>query len=270
MGKTEIKNITVDLQSYFYREDAPYFKFSCASYEVWMMLIADKGDFTFQIGEDPEQSGEVRVGEAVLCPPHIPFYRQTTKPLSFHSARFHLSATVGNGGEVAFPYTGKLAFRNTMRFMSTLSILKGLKNQNQIADQIHFVEHWVSDMLVQYISENTVDVKYESPDDPVITQAIRYIHEHMSENITMGHISRSIGLSHSQFTRKFQHEVGVAPLKYLTRLRIQKVKNMLVETGQTLEQIAEQCGFLNSFYLSRVFSQEVGVNPSQYRKLHQV
>ncbi|MDF2723961.1 MAG: hypothetical protein K0Q59_3636, partial [Paenibacillus sp.] len=52
--------------------------------------------------------------------------------------------------------------------------------------------------------------------------------------------------------------------------RLQKVCNLLTETDQTLEQIAEQCGFQTAYYLSRVFTKEMNTSPSRYRINHRV
>lgn len=82
--------------------------------------------------------------------------------------------------------------------------------------------------------------------------------------------AQHVGLSSSQFTRKFQKVMAVSPSKYITRLRMQKVCSLLIESDDTLEKIAKNTGFRNAFYLSRVFSKELGMRPSHYRRPHRV
>ncbi|GAA3412063.1 helix-turn-helix domain-containing protein [Paenibacillus hodogayensis] len=108
------------------------------------------------------------------------------------------------------------------------------------------------------------------PRDAAIDEAVRYINERACQSISMQSVASLVGLSHSKFTRKFQKELGISPVKYWTGIRLHKVRQMLVETDDSLETIAEKCGYQNAFYLSRVFSKEMGINPSCYRSTHRV
>jgi transcriptional regulator GlxA family with amidase domain len=106
------------------------------------------------------------------------------------------------------------------------------------------------------------------PSDPGILEVVRYLEENAFGGLSMEGVAKHTGFSRTQFTRKFQAQVGVAPSRYLTELRMQKVRKLLVEMDCSMEQIAEQCGYKNAFYLSRVFTKMMNMNPSLYRKTH--
>ena len=73
---------------------------------------------------------------------------------------------------------------------------------------------------------------------------------------------------HPDYVRRcFKAETGKTPLAYLTWLRINKAKQLLVQhIGISIENIAAQCGFLDSFYFSTCFKKHTGMAPMQYRK----
>jgi transcriptional regulator GlxA family with amidase domain len=62
----------------------------------------------------------------------------------------------------------------------------------------------------------------------------------------------------------------MTPSDFVRSLRIRKAAGLLLDTDLTLNEIAASCGYENSFYLSRVFAQSIGVSPSKYREINQV
>lgn len=75
-------------------------------------------------------------------------------------------------------------------------------------------------------------------------------------------------LNKVQLTRSFHAAFGKNPMDYVTLLRLNKSKSLLTSTEYTIDHIAQQCGYDNGFYFSRVFLKHVGMNLSQYRKTH--
>ena len=63
------------------------------------------------------------------------------------------------------------------------------------------------------------------------------------------------GMSYSSFRRLFKQSTGLAPNQYLLELKIGKARNLLTNTSLQVQQIAEECGFENHFYFSRIFKQ---------------
>lgn len=132
--------------------------------------------------------------------------------------------------------------------------------------------HFLQDLWQLYWMEQEVSRQAEERrgQDPLMQEAERWLRQQAFGPIVLKEFGERLGLSPVQLTRKFQGAYGVTPMDYLTSLRIQKAKTLLLETEMTLEQIAEQCGYENGFYLSRMFSKTVKTSPSQYRKAHRV
>ena len=61
--------------------------------------------------------------------------------------------------------------------------------------------------------------------------------------------------------------LDVAPARYIVERRVSRAAELLVYSNDSLEQIADACGFPNRFYLSRVFTKVLGTSPARYRKM---
>ncbi len=67
--------------------------------------------------------------------------------------------------------------------------------------------------------------------------------------------------------RKFKEEIGSTPLEYLTTMRMNYAKALLrQEPFTSVEEVAEKCGYSDSFYFSRLFKKHFGESPLKYRK----
>lgn len=259
-----ITSVRTELIAYFY-EERPSFKLPEDVYDSWAILMCEQGEFEYRLGDE---AGEVRAGEFVLCPPGQPLFRKTEAKLIFHFSRFRLK-TFCHEEEVDFPYSGKITCRNTMRVRYTMEQLKEARRYFSIYN-VKYIEHLLNDILYQFLGERALLAKERKPDDPDILEAVRYLHEHAYSKLTLQEVAQHVGLSSSQFTRKFQNVMSVSPIKYLTQLRLQKACSLLIGADPSLELVAEQSGYQNAFYLSRVFTRELGMSPSHYRNLHRV
>ena len=73
------------------------------------------------------------------------------------------------------------------------------------------------------------------------------------------------GLSYSYFKELFINRYGMSPVKYVTNLRIEKAKELLITGYYTVTEVSELCGFDSVYYFSKVFKNIVGISPKQYR-----
>jgi AraC-like DNA-binding protein len=73
-------------------------------------------------------------------------------------------------------------------------------------------------------------------------------------------------LSEGYFSHHFKESVGIAPIKYLTNLRMEKAKFLLSESDLSVSAIAWSLGYGDLLYFSRIFKKIVGESPTIYRK----
>ena len=100
----------------------------------------------------------------------------------------------------------------------------------------------------------------------IARQAVVYIHAHYAEPVTRDDLARHVNVSARYLTRCFREEMGITPVDYLNRYRVERARQLLLQSGDTVTEIALAVGFSSSSYFSRVFRQETGVSPTEYRE----
>jgi signal transduction histidine kinase/AraC-like DNA-binding protein len=100
----------------------------------------------------------------------------------------------------------------------------------------------------------------------IMRKAMAYVHTHYAGQVSLKDLAAYVGLSEQHLIRSFQKEIGVTPIDYLKRYRIERAKALLEEGSRSVTEVAFEVGFCTSSYFARVFRREVGVSPSAYQK----
>ncbi|MGM9617810.1 response regulator transcription factor [Butyricicoccus sp.] len=100
-----------------------------------------------------------------------------------------------------------------------------------------------------------------------IQQAMRYIEQCFAEPLTLNRVAEQIGLSPAYLSSLFKKESGNSFNEYLTMCRMNAAKKLLRETSDPISLIAEQTGYVDAKYFSKVFSKTFGISPQKYRSL---
>lgn len=100
----------------------------------------------------------------------------------------------------------------------------------------------------------------------LVRQAMVYLHNNYTEPISRKDIAKHIGITEDHLTFCFRQELGITPIQYLQRYRINQSKRLLKESDQSITEIAFCVGFSDSGYFSRIFHREVGMSPERYRR----
>lgn len=101
--------------------------------------------------------------------------------------------------------------------------------------------------------------------DPVVARAMEFMVRHFAEPITVDRIAGAAGVSRRALYTRFEQQVGRPILKELTRLRLDRAKELLRNTDDKLQAIAIQVGLSEVTHLSKFFTMRAGLSPSQYR-----
>jgi AraC-like DNA-binding protein/mannose-6-phosphate isomerase-like protein (cupin superfamily) len=97
-----------------------------------------------------------------------------------------------------------------------------------------------------------------------------FIQEHMHQPITLADMARVADLHPTYFSDRFDHLVGVRPMEYLQRRRLERAQYLLVTTRAPIKEIAYQVGIPDAAYFTRVFARLCQSSPSAYRASHGV
>ena len=101
-----------------------------------------------------------------------------------------------------------------------------------------------------------------------IRMAKQYVQEHYSQPITLESVCEVAGFSPSYFSALFKKETGEGFAKYLTRVRMEKAKELLQQTNLPVSEICAQVGYSDLKHFTQNFKKETNLNPGQYRKLY--
>ena len=110
-----------------------------------------------------------------------------------------------------------------------------------------------------------VKSEYTSRYRQIINMALQYIEQKYPYNINLDDVAAHVYISPSYFGWLFKREVGATFTEYLTSVRIDVAKGLLMNTSKTVSEISELVGYMSANYFSQVFYKLTGVRPTAYR-----
>ncbi|MGN0795126.1 MAG: helix-turn-helix domain-containing protein, partial [Aristaeellaceae bacterium] len=111
-----------------------------------------------------------------------------------------------------------------------------------------------------------VSEKPEPQEERTITGITRYMQEHLAEEISLSVLAEQFHLNPQYISQLFKSEIGVGFLAYLTNIRMEKAKKLLLSTSLPISGVAEQAGYGDYRVFTKVFKKTEGSTPSQYRR----
>lgn len=103
-----------------------------------------------------------------------------------------------------------------------------------------------------------------------VRRSLRLMQDCVADDVDMEGIARAVGLSRPHFFKLFKQQMGVTPNIYLNTLRAEQAIDDLLSTRKTVTDIAHDLGFSSQASFTRFFSSNVGIAPSEYRRVAQV
>ena len=94
----------------------------------------------------------------------------------------------------------------------------------------------------------------------------RYLQEHLAEEVSLSVLAEEFHLSAQYISQLFKNEIGVGFLAYLTNIRMEQAKQLLLSTSLSIAEVSEQSGYGDYRVFTKVFKKSEGITPSQYRR----
>ena len=111
----------------------------------------------------------------------------------------------------------------------------------------------------------------EKAESPQIARARAFIADHQDEDLSLGEVAKAVNMSAFYFCKMFKQATGLTFTDYLARIRVEKVKNMLLDPHKRVSEVAFAAGFQSLSQFNRVFRKVAGEAPSTYReRIHKI
>ncbi len=119
----------------------------------------------------------------------------------------------------------------------------------------------------EQLSNGAISLENDSRYRKIIQEAIRYITMHYQSDLTMTKVAKKVNVSPNYFCELFKQETGVNFSEYLTRLRIQKAKNLL-QSGDHLKiyEVSRLVGYNDERYFCKIFKKIEGTTPAFFKE----
>ncbi len=108
--------------------------------------------------------------------------------------------------------------------------------------------------------------RLRSESQRLVQRAMAFIHEQYPQPIARADIANHLNVNEQYLSRCFKNEIGIGPMTYLSRFRIECAKRLLESGNLSITQTALAVGLSSQSYFSRIFQRETGISPSDYRK----
>jgi AraC-like DNA-binding protein len=116
------------------------------------------------------------------------------------------------------------------------------------------------------ILSNELVVRRENDESTNMTRARQFIEDHQAEPLSLGRIARVANISRHYFCKMFKKATGINFTDYLSRVRVEKSKALLLNPNSRISEAAFACGFQSMTNFNRAFKRIVGRSPTQFRK----
>jgi AraC-like DNA-binding protein len=112
---------------------------------------------------------------------------------------------------------------------------------------------------------NQILIQRDTAESPMIAKAKAFIREHHTERLGLAQVAQSVNTSSCHFCKLFKKCTGLKFTDYVSLIRLEDSKNLLLNPHLRVSEIAYQVGFQSLTHFSRVFRNKLGQSPTQYR-----
>ncbi|SDM62313.1 AraC-type DNA-binding protein [Catalinimonas alkaloidigena] len=178
---------------------------------------------------------------------------------------FYPRAETGETWEMDHP---NFHFSNDEGLYQTLLRLVSLFREEHPAREL-FTRQMLRELIVRLLQtqarEMLVERAAQKATSHRLAWAVEYVRSHLHETLSVEQISEQACMSAPHFYRSFKNELGLTPMEFVTQERLRKAKQLLCDPDRSVSEIGMEVGYSNVSYFSRVFKQQEGVSPTEFR-----
>jgi len=124
----------------------------------------------------------------------------------------------------------------------------------------------IDNLKISLFRRRTEEEPAAAEEERPIAAMTRYMQAHLAGEVSLNLLAEEFHLSPQYISQLFKSEIGVNFLTYLTNLRMERAKKLLLSTALPVSEVAEQSGYGDYRVFTKAFKKSEGVTPSQYRR----
>lgn len=150
------------------------------------------------------------------------------------------------------------------------TVLDGFRNRNALLPAASLLETQgiILILLSRFLNHEEYCSVDKSGIPSVILDAVNYIQTSLAENLTIEELGRRANLSADYFSRLFYRHIGLRPMQFIHRKRVERAQFLILTTHLSFAEIACETGFESQSYFARIFKSVTGQTPGFYRDNH--
>lgn len=223
------------------------------------------GEGWLKIGE---REFHPKPGQMFLMPAGVIQSYSTISKNTFIKYWCHFTATIGDVNifdVIQLPYSMDVKdrrllerlFHDLIKHNESCEMSAPLKVKSLL---LEIIAHFIENTVVENINLST------SNEVEKLNSVLNHINRNLSRNFTIEQLAQIAHFHPNYFIRFFRKHMGISPMHYINKMRIEKAKRLLDSTGLTVTEIADSVGIYDVYYLSRLFKDYTGFSPTEYRK----
>lgn len=177
---------------------------------------------------------------------------------------FHFDFMSGNAcfiKTLKLPYRIKIGIKE--EYIGQFKEIFKSAKQNNIASQLE-CKAGIIKLVSMYIAASSANAVVHSKSN-ALDGILGYINNNLEKSITLNMLAEMAHLHPNYFIKFFKENIGMSPIKYINRQRMERAKLMLENTDMTIGEIMSKVGFSDPGHFSKFFKANIGYSPKQFR-----
>jgi AraC family transcriptional regulator of arabinose operon len=233
----------------------------------WIQCIEGRGELWIQ-----ERCYSITEGQGMLLFPDIPHrYYPVAEPWAVRWVTFSGHYAEGLLASLQFTHSQRLYISNPEPLLQKLRDATMKLNSNSPLKSLECSSLVYEIMLDLYRYTSASDIRFKHQDFDQMSPLFNYIENHYSETITLEQLARQISVTPQHTCLLFQQTMGLRPFEYVTKFRLRKAKEMLLQHVQMpVSDVSKNVGYEHPSYFIKLFKAHEGMTPTTFRKTHRM
>ncbi|MFP8642333.1 MULTISPECIES: AraC family transcriptional regulator [Priestia] len=231
----------------------------------WIQCLKGRGELRVN-----DEVYIIKENEGMFLTPHVPHeYYPVTSEWQVCWVSFSGSLIDDIMLSLQFINSGKIVLTNAESLYRMLQELMNRLEENHTSSTMQCSELLYSVILKLRQDSVYIESKSRLQQITQLNPVLRYIEEYYHQPLTLEVLAQQLNVTEQYTCLLFQQSLGIRPFEYVTRVRIQKAKKLLLKNNQiSVQDIARQVGYEHPSYFIKRFKEQENVTPTVFRKMY--